>query len=169
MIANKKQIVQFDPLIMGQYVLKEHGSMSHLKLQKLLYYIQAYHLAYFDSPIFKEKFQAWAHGPVMRRLFDEVKDLSILHNEIYYVYKEGEDDPTQIFNSTLTEEQKELVNEVLISFSEMSGMELENLTHSEPPWQNARLGYSPGDKCSIEINEQVMKNYYAGLVYGENT
>ena len=48
----------------------EHGSpVSNLKLQKLLYYAQAWHLAFFGAPLFDEDFEAWVHGPVVPRVF----------------------------------------------------------------------------------------------------
>ena len=55
------------------YVLKNYGPMSHLKLQKLLFYCQAYHLAYFKEPLFDEDFEAWVHGPVCRIIYDSLK------------------------------------------------------------------------------------------------
>lgn len=37
--------------------------ISNLKLQKLLYYEQGYHLAIFDTPLFDADIEAWMYGP----------------------------------------------------------------------------------------------------------
>ena len=38
----------------------EHGdTISNLKLQKMLYYQQGFHLAYFGTPLFDEDIVAW--------------------------------------------------------------------------------------------------------------
>lgn len=54
----------------AKYILHKKGRMSTLKLQKLCYYAQAWSLAWDDSPLFNEDFEAWANGPVCRRLFN---------------------------------------------------------------------------------------------------
>jgi len=166
MITGSKNLAQIDPLILGEYILKTYGAMSHLKLQKLLYYIQAFHLAYFDKPLFKDKFQAWVHGPVIRRLFDELKDKALLYGVVEFKQL-NERDPSEVFETTLADDQKDLINEVLKSFSPLSGFELENLTHSERPWIEARQGLGPADKCSFDIDEGVMRDFYRTRINGE--
>lgn len=47
--------------------------LSNMKLQKLLYYEQGYHLAYFDAPLFPDNFEAWLYGPVVPRVYDMFK------------------------------------------------------------------------------------------------
>ncbi len=64
MIATQKEIAKVDSLLLSEFILFKYGPMSHLKLQKLLFYAQALHLAYFDEPIIEDDFEAWVHGPV---------------------------------------------------------------------------------------------------------
>lgn len=47
---------------------------SRLKLLKLLYYVQGYHLAMFNTPLFREKIQAWTHGPVVSEVWKWAKN-----------------------------------------------------------------------------------------------
>lgn len=50
----------------------EEGSfISNLKLQKLVYYAQAWHLAIHGTPLFEEDFEAWVHGPVIPSLYQK--------------------------------------------------------------------------------------------------
>ena len=39
--------------------------ISNLKLQKLLYYAQAWYLALHNEPLFPESIEAWVHGPAV--------------------------------------------------------------------------------------------------------
>lgn len=45
--------------------------ISNLKLQKLLYFVQAYFLAFTENgtPCFKEKIEAWQFGPVVPNVY----------------------------------------------------------------------------------------------------
>lgn len=49
---------------------------SRLKLLKLLYYIQGYHLAMFNAPLFNDRMEAWLHGPVVPSVYQWVKNLT---------------------------------------------------------------------------------------------
>ena len=67
------QLQKIDVLVLSDYIIKHYGPMSHLKLQKLLFYCDAYHLAYFDTELISDKFEAWVHGPVCRKVYDSLK------------------------------------------------------------------------------------------------
>ena len=60
-------------LNVAQYVLNKVGDMTTLKLQKLVYYCQAWSLAWDGKPLFDEEFEAWANGPVCPELFKKHK------------------------------------------------------------------------------------------------
>lgn len=47
--------------------------ISHLKLQKLLYYAQACSLTKYDKPLFDEKIMAWNFGPVVPKIYKKYK------------------------------------------------------------------------------------------------
>jgi len=166
MMSQEKEMGTIDSLVLGEYILKYGGDMSHLKLQKILYYIQAYHLAYFGLPIFEDDFEAWAHGPVSRKVFSELREISLLYNEIRYVYTPGETPPEEILSRQLTDEQVELVNDVIKEYGTLTGLQLENLTHSESPWLDSRKGYGPGDKCSVVIPKETIQEYFRSQIYG---
>jgi uncharacterized phage-associated protein len=48
-------------------------SLSNLKLQKLVYYAQGFHLALTEKPLFDEAIEAWEHGPVVPGLYHKLK------------------------------------------------------------------------------------------------
>ena len=141
--------------------------MSHLKLQKILYYVQALHLAYFDTPIIEDDFQAWLHGPVSRKVYDQIKGHSVLYTEVTYIYNEGEEYPNVILKELITKDQLELVNEIIDGYGKLTASQLENLTHSEKPWLDARVGYGVADRCEVVITKEAMRDFYKKEIYGE--
>lgn len=152
-----------DPVTLSDYVVSKVTAdgfkITPLKLQKLLYYIDAWHSVYFDKPLFEEDFEAWVHGPVIREVFDYYKEDYRLHDNIT-----SEDIPT--VSDDLSPEQLELIDDVLDEYGGKSGYYLECLTHDEKPWKDARRGYGPSDRCEEIINKRTMKEFYSEMVYG---
>lgn len=52
----------------AEYILERQGPMTTMKLQKLVYYSQAWHLAWDGEPLFEARIEAWANGPVVPEL-----------------------------------------------------------------------------------------------------
>jgi len=106
---------------------EDNNDLSNLKLQKLCYYAQGFHLAIHDQPLFDEEIEAWVHGPVIPELYHRFKSFGrnyIDTNEIdHHDYK-------------LTKPQKELIDEVFEVFGQYSAWTLRNMTHEESPWRD---------------------------------
>lgn len=126
--------------------------MTAMKLQKLVYYSQAWHLAWEQVPLFDERIEAWANGPVTRSLYRQ-------HRGFFEV------DPGEIDGDlqALAPNEAESVDVVMKSYCGLSAAELSQLTHSEPPWQKARAGLAPGERGEREISQEDMLEYYASL------
>ena len=155
-----REIGQLNAQLLADFILQEYGSMSHLKVQKLLYYCEAYHLAYTDSSLIKQDFEAWVHGPVCRDVYNNLKDASLLYSDISIIIDEKSYNPRNEIRNILTSDQLNIVKDVLDELSTWSGLELENATHSELPWIEARAGYSPGERCNNIISKETMKRFY---------
>jgi uncharacterized phage-associated protein len=130
-------------------------NISQLKLQKLIYYAQAWHLVFNNKPLFNEKIEAWPHGPAVRCIFERFKDTSgnITNNTDISLYSSDEE-------CDFCAETEELLERIHRSYGEHSAGYLEALTHSEAPWINARKGLLIYQKSDKEITHQTMKNYY---------
>jgi uncharacterized phage-associated protein len=157
--TSKYEEVKIEPVELAKYVIAKLGQVDHLKLQKLLYYIQSWHLVMFDKPLFDEDFKAWVHGPVLPSVWTELKDHSTLNTKVRIkaslaaAIKAG-------VEKKLLKEQLELINDVLAEYGPKSGYHLECLTHSEQPWQEAREGLAPDEKGSRRINKKIMRAFY---------
>jgi uncharacterized phage-associated protein len=137
---------------------KEGGaSLSHLKLQKLLYYIQSWNLAFDKVPLFQGKFQAWIHGPVNRTIYNRFKDTKYMYSSI-----NTEDIITKDLTfAALSDIEQDHINSVLEAYAAFSDVQLEKMTHEEKPWLEARDGFQPYERCEVEIDESTMTSFYA--------
>lgn len=132
-------------------VLDAAGPMSTMKLQKLVYYSQAWSLVWDEVPLFDEQIQAWAGGPVVRELYNH-------HRGLFSVSEWPKGDA-----GCLTDSERETVLAVVDAYGPLSGQELSRLTHSERPWIEARAGLPDGARANRPIKLDVMVDFYSGL------
>lgn len=151
--------------IVTNFVNQKGDTVSHKKLQKLIYYVEAWNLVHLDEPLINEDFEAWVHGPVVPELYQQLKEFGF--NQIEVVNDEFDtiDEEIQaiIINNKLTENQLELIYSVLNKYGGLSSLELELLSHSESPWIEAREGYAPHQTCNKIITKARMKEFYTSL------
>ncbi len=139
-------------LDVAAFILREHGhSMTTWKLQKLVYYCQAWSLVWDDDPLFSEQIEAWANGPVVKELFD-------VHRGMYSITELPRGNPDK-----LNETQKETVQAVLNYYGDKSSQWLSDLTHMEDPWKNARTGLPEMSRSNRIIPLEDMEEYYSSL------
>ena len=129
-------------------------AITHLKLQKLVYYAQGYYLAVEDKPLFTERIEAWVHGPVCPDLYAVYRDY--YYNEI----------PKKNVKTQLAECAKETIDMVWQVYGKYDGPELEQFTHQEDPWINARRGLRSNQNTNIEIPRPSIKSFFKGILYG---
>lgn len=137
----------------AEYILEKQGGMTTWKLQKLVYYCQAWSLVWDDEPLFPDDIEAWANGPVVRKLYD-------IHAGKFRVSKIRGGDPGR-----LSRVQRETVDAVLEAYGDKSPQWLSNLAHSESPWEDARrrARLGAGERGSAVIRLDAMAEYYGSL------
>lgn len=150
-ISNSKNTIHASTI--AKYFLwkaeKENKTLTNKKLQKLLYYAQAWNLAIENDPLFPEKIEAWIHGPAIRSIWEKYKVFG------FGSIKEDVDDEieTKIKN-------KEIIDEVWRIYGKYDADYLEELTHNELPWQEARGDIESNASSDNEISLATMRNYY---------
>ncbi|MDR1873131.1 MAG: DUF4065 domain-containing protein [Deltaproteobacteria bacterium] len=148
--------------------LNDNSNLTHLKIQKLLYYIQGWYLAYFDCPLFEDNIEAWKYGPVidsiyrsLRRYRDKeinklIRGYAII-NGIYTITK-----PKVIFNN---EKEEDFILSFWNEFSKIPPWDLVNDTHKEnTPWYQVSLAYENKKTTSKIIPVELMKSYFKSLL-----
>ena len=133
------------------YVLRKRGAMTTWKLQKLVYYSQAWSLVWDDDALFPEEIEAWANGPVVRELYDT-------HRREYRVSRLANGDA-----DALTPDQRGTVDAVLEFYGDKSSQWLGDLTHMEDPWRAARKGIPECERGNTIIPKQDLAEYYGSL------
>jgi len=138
----------------AQYIIENTpGEMTAMKLQKLVYYAQAWSLVWDDEPLFDEEIQAWAMGPVIPALYD-------IHRGLYkvnpYTFKGNTDN--------LTDNQKDSINIIIANLGKFNSYELSRMTHMEAPWLDAREGIPDGVRSSSVISHASMAEFYGAMI-----
>lgn len=111
----------------AQYILKKYGSLEAMKLQKLVFYSQAWRVVQAGVPLFDEPIKAYEMGPVVGTLWHR-------HRGWRYVTPEHIGSGAA---EVLSDDEAALVDSVVEFYGQFSGDELSALTHDEAPWVDA--------------------------------
>lgn len=131
-------------------------SICDKKLQKLTYYAVAWGWALLNRSIIKnDEFQAWVHGPVSPKLYAKFRDYG--WNPI----------PIQNRQLTFDNQVNDLLESVWYTYGDKTANELEALTHTETPWQNARRDFKPNENSSVVISTKDMREFYLSIYSGD--
>ena len=125
---------------------KEREGITNLKLQKVLYFAQAYYLSKIGKPLFSDNIEAWEYGPVIP--------------DVYHKFKSKGSNPIicEEDKSSLTDEDKETLKKVWGTFGGYSASKLVDITHAHTPWKEAN------QSASKIISHKAIKEYYAPLL-----
>lgn len=135
-------------------VFRVLNEVTPLALQKILYYVQGLYIAKYNVPAFPEHCEAWIHGPVYRNVFKMFRE---------FKYSPIEDSRFAMLENLADEmpkEKRELVDLVLNTVGIYNGKYLEEITHKEDPWKNARQGCLEDEPSAQKIDLDDMKDYF---------
>ena len=127
------------------------AELSNLKLQKLLYYAQGYHLALRNVALFMEPIQAKPLGPVVEKVYQAFKqhgsgDLSLP--------KEDEFDWPDV-----DEETTQFLIQIWDKLGSLAAWRLRDMVHSEAPWKE----HFTVDPRRAEIPQSTMARFFKPL------
>lgn len=140
----------------ASYILQKCGEMTTWKLQKLVYYCQAWSLVWDEEHLFKEKIEAWANGPVVRELYDS-------HKGKFFISRISKGNADNLEKS-----QRDKICAVIGFYGKKSSQYLSDLTHMEEPWRKARRGIFDRIRSNKEITYESMSEYYGSLLPKED-
>lgn len=142
----------------GTYVSQTLGPMASRKLQKVVYYCQAWSLVWDGRPLFRERVEAWRGGPLVSRLY-------WAHHKEWFV-----DELSAGNVSASSERERATIDAVLAFYGAMPWDDLVKRTHLESPWADARAGLIPSQSSRKEITPRSMRVYYTReSMLGEKT
>ncbi len=125
---------------------KEREGITNLKLQKILYFAQAYYLAKMNKPLFNDKIEAWEYGPVIP--------------VVYHKYKSYKSSPifSEKDESSISKEDKIIIKKIWDTFGGYSASRLVDIVHAHTPWKDANI------LANKTIYQKVIKEYYTLLL-----
>ncbi|MEG4277338.1 DUF4065 domain-containing protein [Microcoleus sp. MON1_C1] len=126
------------------------------KLQKLVYYAQAWHLGVYGKPLFDADFQAGIHGPVIPDLLEK-----------YQRQFSWEQITEKIEQPKLPQKVGQFLEEVAEAYFEYDDETLERMICSEMPWLEARGNVPRDESCHGIISHESMKKYYSGRFFSK--
>lgn len=143
-------------LAVAEYFLNkansEKKSITNKKLQKLVYYAQAWSLVLTGKRLFSDKIEAWVHGPA-------VKSLYVVYKKFGFSAINKVADAEVI--KTIPKKSKDMLDNIWSVYGKFDANYLEMLTHSETPWRDARMGLSGAENSDREISLDSMKVFYS--------
>lgn len=123
--------------------------MTNLRVNKLLYFAQAWSLVRIGKRLFDGQIQAWKYGPVVPEVYQAFKQYG--RERIPSV--SGEYSP-DIFNS----DELNLLLDVLREYGKYSSPALVDFTHADgTPWKEV---YSPSQSGTV-ISDESLKRYFS--------
>ena len=151
-------------------LLQNGNSITPLKLQKILYYLQAWFLVYFKKErLFEEQPEAWVNGPVYRDVYEAYRDKGIYSQLALDDIGVTEENVPRVLGDlhqsmNLSDEKWALIEQVLTHYGSMSQDRLVFLTHSQLPWNEARRGVPPFEYSNQKISFKSMYDYYSQAI-----
>ena len=142
-IAYRKVISQYDRLIkmggskidqIANYIVTHMGEVTPLALEKLLSFSNGVNYAVNGEQLIFEDNQAWAHGPVYPQMYNKYKKFG------YKPIDDGIYSTHGCVLSKLTDSEISVIDLVINTFGLFSPKTLENISHSQEPWREKRIG-----------------------------
>ena len=136
----------------AKWFLRKSGrEIERERLQRLCYYSQAWSFSMLSgNPLFMEKFEARAQGPVNHDLCMACGAYDVVPVAAF----EGVPD------AAFTEDETELLDMVWDIYGSVADHQLGCLVRCEYPWKEARGDLRPEQSCIKEISFENMRRHY---------
>lgn len=144
-----ERIKMYKALSVARYIIErchlQEKTISNLKLQKILYFVQAEFLVSRNQPCFAEKIEAWDFGPVVPIVYQKYKifgsaNIPVVGHRITVIIPHAD---------------RILIDEIVDECAKYSASTLVDITHHQTPWIRAHNeGYN-----SVISNESI-KEYF---------
>lgn len=151
--SDKEAMMRYSVDDVVAYILAKSGSISTVKLQKLLYYAHGWSYALINQPLFPNRIEAWKFGPVVTDVYKKHRKARSIDSESW-----GSGDANRV-----PETQQRVINAVWETYGGLSGFKLADMTHEETPYKVAWAQNPPGTLAGIEIQNEEISKFFKGL------
>jgi uncharacterized phage-associated protein len=159
LLATAKGPGHVSAIDVAAYILQELGMMTPIKFHRLVYYSQAWSLVWDDMPLFDDRIEAWANGPIVPVLYERHSGCFSVQPDLF---SDGDVD-------AISESQRETIDAVLYYYGDRTSQWLTDLTRHEEPWRSARVGIGAWMRVGREITHASMAEYYSAIAKASST
>lgn len=143
--------------------IAEGNYLTQMKLQKMVYFANGYHLAKYGEPLVEERFQAWKFGPVIPKIYQDYKFYG--SDPIFETRYSGFDNFAAANLEILSESARDAIDFTWKATKDVSAAQLSNWTHLPgSPWSQV---YNESDKETV-IQDELIKNYFENFLSSVN-
>lgn len=146
---------------LAEYIIADCNSkgisITNKKLQKLMFYCQAWSLALDDKRLVDNEFEAWVHGAVLRPLYSKYAKHGYTNIEMDFATNEKK---KATFLIDYPNKKVIRIQQVLETYAKYSADELEDINHSEYPWLKTREGLAANENSNRPITDSLIMEYY---------
>ena len=140
--------------------------ISHLSLQKILYFAHGWHYAYYNKPLIKNGFEAWQYGPVIRTVYESFRscgDAPIIQLRAYSY------DPIKnqknLCNYNFLARQRHFLEGIFQEYGPLSAHNLVNMSHLPgSPWHLIWKRPKDQDAVGLYIPEHLIEDYFKSML-----
>lgn len=137
--------------LIAEYIIMVGKEVTPLALQKLLYYAQGFYKVFFGRFLFDDDCQAWVHGPVYYKIYEKYKSFKSGNIPLYMDYDVAD---------MIDDEKRGLIDVIVRYFGYYNGKALEQMSHYETPWINARVGLTATENTNRIIDKEDISDYF---------
>jgi uncharacterized phage-associated protein len=142
--------------IANEFIELSGGPLNQMQLQKLVYIAHGWNLAINNYPLVSGTFEAWDGGPVMRMIWNHLRDFGFNGEQSRLV----EPIKRAKYSAQLSSEERNVIQSVWNKYSRFSGIQLSEMTHQPgTPWSNAYFGFGRNSP----LNNQEIRQHFTEL------
>jgi uncharacterized phage-associated protein len=130
-------------------------TLSVLTLQRLLYFAQGWHLAFYGGPFFEGRFQAWAQGPINRKIYDRFANRPLDSQVSAADVSKGFD------VASVSQEKSNYIRSVLDAYASCEDSTFGEIINNDAAWLEARSGCL--EHSQREMEEDNIRRFYVVL------
>lgn len=129
---------------------EKNNTITPMQLMKLVFLCHGWMLGLHSRHLIKDPIEAWRYGPVIKCLYDSIKEFK--SNPVTYPLHSEEQEQ-------LDKQEIELIKQVYQEYGHYSGIELSSLTHDKnSPWDRTWSRYGQNALISNDLIEDYYKN-----------
>lgn len=158
-------------IVYANEIQNREGSLTPIKLQKILYYVYVDCLVNKGTKLFNTPIEKWKFGPVVSSVYHNLKNYGVRHIDeptSSYIFDDSkgsiyfEEIPFSIDAIELTLDVKESIREKVEELINKDPFDLVELTHKEQPWKEYESRILKGERGLVYSDQEII-NYFSNI------